>query len=927
MPDPKQQVERGHKLPAVCELLPIRDLLDNVMVRLDGCYVAGYRLRGSRSYFASEEDRNDLKARVDALIRTCPEESMRIQIRYEVNDQIPGTIEKYLEERRTTNEAARRLDDERVRVYREKMQKGEYLTRSLTIYFIWDPVVYRRVLASQGRKLTSKAGQPSFSLSIKQCITAAREEHEATMAQFEALLRGVEGSMAAASLGHERMTHQELCLDIQNALSPLSSVRTQYKPHPLSIRYRSAREQLSNCFIDANETYISIDNVLWSIVTLKEPPEQTFPGIIRELQTLGFPLVISTNINIPNQMKVLDVYKKRHKKMLAAQVDHRGNQRLDMAAMVAADDLAEIQSRIMGSSTKAVQVSLSVAFRTSFAYRTGAQLEIAEQQLADRREEILHVMSRMDGASGLPEAVAQTRILVGMLPGLACKDSREHELLSAHAADLSPVEMPWSGTERSSMILFPTPYRQLIPFSPFDPSLENANAIIVGASGSGKSMLVQKLILTAGRQDVKVSILERGDSYQNTVRFIGGKTITMSLDSDLTINPFDLEKGATKLSNDHRSFLVNLIRHMIGDAAQSDVEILNSVLETSIQAAYERSAMRSNPIPTLSDVRDELENYLDKNKREVVMKEAHIAAVKLGAWVDDGLYANLFDRHTTVDMDTNWLYFNVEKLKDDPRLETAMSLLIAYATTKRADGSSGTRCITVLDECWALLDSPTLGLVVEQLFRTARKRNACVWGVSQAVEDFTGTPDKPKRTGGAILATTSLRFIGRQKGNLDVLYQFLHLSPAAIERIKGLGMTEKGERSEFISCIGEETQLTHSLYIELVGDEYWLATSFPRERLYRNFWIASHPYMDFASAIRLLAKKYPNGLARVPELPEERSGAVKAAYENPKAVARYEAQFLEEDSSSYTPRKRSTQDLYPGMFPEMNNLPQLEERV
>ena len=54
-------------------------------------------------------------------------------------------------------------------------------------------------------------------------------------------------------------------------------------------------------------------------------------------------------------------------------------------------------------------------------------------------------------------------------------------------------------------------------------------------------------------------------------------------------------------------------------------------------------------------------------------------------------------------------------------------------------------------ECWALLQSPSLAPVVVQLFRTARKRNACVWGISQAVEDFTGTPDKPNEFGGAIL--------------------------------------------------------------------------------------------------------------------------------------------------------------------------------
>ena len=68
---------------------------------------------------------------------------------------------------------------------------------------------------------------------------------------------------------------------------------------------------------------------------------------------------------------------------------------------------------------------------------------------------------------------------------------------------------------------------------------------------------------------------------------------------------------------------------------------------------------------------------------------AQMASTKLRAWVDEGPYARLFDRPTTVQLNNPWLYFNVEKLKDDPRLERAMSLLIAHTATYRASGMTG----------------------------------------------------------------------------------------------------------------------------------------------------------------------------------------------------------------------------------------------
>jgi len=46
-------------------------------------------------------------------------------------------------------------------------------------------------------------------------------------------------------------------------------------------------------------------------------------------------------------------------------------------------------------------------------------------------------------------------------------------------------------------------------------------------------------------------------------------------------------------------------------------------------------------IPTYSDLTDELENYHDEGKNEIVNREARLAATKLRAWVENGMYAQL----------------------------------------------------------------------------------------------------------------------------------------------------------------------------------------------------------------------------------------------------------------------------------------------
>jgi hypothetical protein len=891
MPRTNVQQERSLQDPAVCELLKVRDFLDNVIVRTDGCYVAGYRVAGALTYFADDDGRNEAKAVLEALLRTLPEESMRFQCRYEVVESLNGFLDQYRDTARSQSAEVRALDEGRIKSWESKEKKGDFVTRIAGIYLVWNPVKHKRMMIASGgpqSKEDRKQAGNGFPLMLSRAIQKTRKEHEDTLSEFESILSGIEAAMKSGGLGPERMMHDELFLEIKRALNPLHPDTAPLRSLPLATREISPREQLATISILGQaETYLNIDGLLWTFLSLKLPPDGTYPGILRQLMTIGFPLVISTHVVIPDQRVVLDRYKKKFRKMQAAQKDSKGNLRVDVTAQVATQELIQIQQEIIASSVKTARVSLTIGVHTSSPAWSSQEYEAAERELASRRQQLLQVLGRMNGARGFAESLATRRLFLSALPGLAEDDLRDHDLLTPHAADLLALELPWAGTSRSPLMAFETPYRQLLPFSHFDSALENANAIIAATSGTGKSVLVGKMLLTAAREDVQVSIIERGDSYYYPVTFMGGQMITMSLDSDQTINPFDLEAGETQPSNDHLAFLKNLTRYMIGDSGDEDTDLLDNLIMTAIRKTYARAQMRlDNSIPLFSDLYDELQNYYDEDKNPTVNEAARIAAAKMRAWVNNGMYAKLFDRHTTIAMSTAWLYFNVEQLKDDPKLEVAMSLLIAYTTTKRAQGKANKRCITVLDECWALLQSPSLAQVVVQLFRTARKRNACVWGISQAVEDFTGTPDKPNEFGGAILATTALKLIGRQKGNFDVLRQFVHLNETIFNRVKSLGMTEKGHKSEFLLVIGEKAETTHSLYVVPTPVEYWLLTTFPRERWYRRWWIARHPELSPIESFTALAEKYPHGLSQIAELPEERSGEVSRAGVNPSNGAR-----------------------------------------
>jgi type IV secretory pathway VirB4 component len=877
MPMTYAEHEKKMKSPAVCELLPLRDLPDgdNVMIRTNGAFVSGYELRGILAYFATDGDRNQTKAMLEALFRSIPDVSMRIQFRYEISEHLGDLLDNYLHEQRTAQSEVMALDAHRLQMWREKERRGYYFENRLHVYLIWDPRIHAKLYhsAEQNRKLAS------FTLSPKKTIQRTRKEHETYLAEFESILRGIEGSMEAANLGSRRLTTQELFEELKYAQHPLRRDHRPYVPGEGMIEYRSAREQAAEASIlNETETYLNIDGYLYGVVSLKELPDATFPGMLQNFSTLGFPIVISGQVVIPDQVKVLKSYKKRLQKMTAAQKDANGNFKSNPEAEVAQAQLIQVQRDIISSSLKTAKLSVSVIVRTSQPAVTMRDLEQSERELANRTQEVLNAFTHMNGAKAVAETIAKRRIFLGTLPGMGEADKRDQDMLTSNVADLVPVEMPWTGTRRSPLILFETPFRQLIPFSMFDPDLSDANGLLMAKSGGGKTLAAQQMLLMAARGNPLISILERGDSYQPLVELMGGEMIEMSLDSEQTINPWDLPKGEDKPSNDQISFLKNLTRHMLGENTPPDLDIdlLDSVLLEAIGSTYKRcSAKTSNPIPLFGDLAAELAHWQDRDRNQKINTMAQMASTKLRAWVDEGPYARLFDRPTTVELNNPWLYFNVEKLKDDPRLERAMSLLIAHTATYRASGSTGQPSIVLLDECWALLESPILASVVVQLFRTARKRNASVWGISQTPEDFVGTPDKPNEHGAGIVKNATTKIIGKQPGDMTALREHVHLNETALNQIKTFAHPKKGHSAEFLIAIGEKAESTHSIRIVPSPVDYWITTTYARERTYRKWWIWKNASMARIEAYEKLAERFPRGLAEYSPLAEELSGEVQ----------------------------------------------------
>ena len=891
MPVTRDQYERSLAQPPLCEQLKVRHVMDNLLIQLNGSLVAGYRVSGVSSYYSSDEERNRTKLLFEALIRSLPERSMRLQARFEISEGASDLIARYQKEQRTPGPVLEALDRAQADAWLRKDAAGYYLDHSLRFYFIWDPRTHHQSPDFEWKK---KMRGQSFSISTKKCITRYRQEHDDLVAEFNSLMSGVEASLEATGMQIERLSDDELFLEVKRALNPLANDSRPYRPPEKSLLYESARSQITNVNIeDESDDHLKVGGLLYSFINLKDPPDATFPGLLRDLLVMDFPLVLNTEVVLPDQAKAVKQYKGRLRKMMAAQKDFHGGFRINVDAQVAEHQLIKVLQDLIASSLKSCQLSMTVAVRTSLPARNRFELIESERLLADRRQRVLHAVARMNGARGIPETLAQKRFFFSSLPGLGETNKREMDGLTLHAADLLPIEMPWRGTPNSPVMLFETPYRQLIPFSPFDASLGDANLLIMAKTGGGKTFLAQLMLMMMARSKPLVSILERGDSYAPLVELMGGRVVHVQLDGGETLNPWDLPEGEVTPSNEKTAFLKNLTRHMLGDIHHSDSSLLDNVLTEAILRVYKRCSIRySNPTPTFNDLREELAHWRDQEKMQRTIDEAHLAAIKLRQWTEGGIYAKLFDQPTNLRLDSDWLFFNVEGLSTDPRLETAMSMLIAAAMASRAAGPSGRPSVSVLDECWFLLDSPSLAPEVVQLYRTARKRNSSVWGISQTIEDFVGTGSQPRPHGPGILKNASTKIVGQQPGDVSPLISHLNLNPVALREVKSFGAPRKGLGAEALVVIGEKAETTQTIRILPTALSYWVCTTFPRERRYRAWFLERHAHRPLLERYQELASNFPQGLAELRPLPEEISGAVSSQFRSHSSMGNSPAEAL-----------------------------------
>ncbi len=382
-----------------------------------------------------------------------------------------------------------------------------------------------------------------------------------------------------------------------------------------------------------------------------------------------------------------------------------------------------------------------------------------------------------------------------------------------------------SNLTSSSGILYGinTHNNSLVLFDRFE--LENANSVVFGKSGGGKSYTIKLEILRSLILGTQVLVIDPEDEYKYLSDTVGGSTIKISINSDQHLNPFDLPalkegESPADVFNSHVLGLAGLLKLLLGELTPQEDAILDEALiqTYAIKDITPESDFSKTAPPVLSDLQNVLSGLTGAESMATRLKK-----------FTEGTFAGFLNHPTNVSLDNALMVFSIRDMEEELR-PVAMYLILNHIWTQIRRELK--RRLLIVDEAWWLMKYPAGADFLFNIAKRGRKYYVGLTTISQDIPDFMATPQ-----GKSIVTNSSMQILMKQSpAAIDIVKETFNLTEAEkyylLEARVGFGLFFLGQNHIGIRVVASyaEDQIITSdprqiLEIEKAKDEWAKITS------------------------------------------------------------------------------------------------------
>ncbi len=335
----------------------------------------------------------------------------------------------------------------------------------------------------------------------------------------------------------------------------------------------------------------------------------------------------------------------------------------------------------------------------------------------------------------------------------------------------------------------------LIIFDRF--SLENANEVVLGKSGAGKSYLIKLEIMRQFMLGTEVIVVDPEGEYEALARTLGGEAVSFTSSSPIKINPFDLsqlyEPGENELGLKILS-LHGLLKLIMG---QLDAEH-DAILDKALVETYRQKGI--TPDPETQKKAPPLLEDLYKTLLGMETQPAKEMAYRLEKFIQ-GSAAGIFNQPSNFDITNPLTIFSIKNLEEELR-PIAMHIILDFVWTKVK--KSLKKRLLILDEAWYMMKYEDSASFVYSIAKRARKYYLGLTTATQDVEDFLKTD-----YGKAVLTNSSIQILLKQgTAEVDMVGEVFYLSEGERELLLsadiGEGLFFAGQNHVAMKVLGAQ---------------------------------------------------------------------------------------------------------------------------
>jgi type IV secretion system protein VirB4 len=448
-----------------------------------------------------------------------------------------------------------------------------------------------------------------------------------------------------------------------------------------------------NLGLDALELRGAADSSFAALVSLKDYPDSTGPGLTDSL------------LRLPQELVLTETYAPADRQVARERID------LAIRRLRSADEEAMAERREMQAARDALGVGavgfgdhhLSVLVRSERLDQLDDACAACAAALADA------------GAVAVREDVNLEPAFWGQFPGNEALIVRRALISSANMACFGALHGFALGQASGNHWGEAVALLQTTSATPFFFNFHHGdlgNFSVIGPSGSGKTVVMNFLAAQAQKFSPRTILFDKDRGAEVFVRGIGGTYSRIAAGHPTGFNPLALPDTPV-----NRAFLRDWLGVLL--AAKGPEE--EATIAAAVDAAYANDAV----LRRLANFRELLAGSRRPQPGDL--------ASRLDAWIGSGENGWLFDNaEDRLDLSARTLGFDMTALLESPRLRTPTMMYLFHRIEERLDGQPS---MILIDEGWKALDDEVFAARIRDWLKTLRKRNALVGFATQSARD------------------------------------------------------------------------------------------------------------------------------------------------------------------------------------------------